>query len=312
MNPRLPKLRPIAIKHRFSILQLGRGRLHVEDSAFVWIDVDANRHQIPLGKVTCIMLEPGSSVTHEAIALAARAGTLLLWIGEGGTRLYSAGQPGGARSDKLLYQAKLALEPSLALKVVRKMFELRFDKPAPKKRSIEQLRAEEGNRVKAQYKYLAAQYGFQWRGRRYDPNVWKDGDLINRCISVSTACLYGVTEAAILAAGYAPALGFLHTGKPRSFVYDIADLFKFSHVLPVAFHTAQIVKENGSDQKTAEQLVRYGCRDTFRSTRLLRKLIPTIEDVLAAGDIQPPPPEDYQILPAIPNPEVTGDDGHRH
>jgi CRISPR/Cas system-associated endonuclease Cas1 len=72
------------------------------------------------------MLEPGTRVSHAACALAARVGTLLVWIGEAGVRLYSAGQPGGARSDRLLYQAKLALDDELRLKVVRKMYALRF------------------------------------------------------------------------------------------------------------------------------------------------------------------------------------------
>jgi len=58
--------------------------------------------------------------------LAAITGTLLISVGEAGVRLYSSGQPGGARSDKLLYQAKLALDENLDLKVVRKMFEIRF------------------------------------------------------------------------------------------------------------------------------------------------------------------------------------------
>jgi CRISPR-associated protein Cas1 len=47
-------------------------------------------------------------------------------VGEAGVRLYSSGQPGGAGSDKLLYQANLALDENLRLKVVRKMFEMRF------------------------------------------------------------------------------------------------------------------------------------------------------------------------------------------
>ena len=51
-------------------------------------------------------------------------GTLLVWVGEAGVRLYAAGQPGGARSDRLLYQAKLALDDDARLKVVRKMYEL--------------------------------------------------------------------------------------------------------------------------------------------------------------------------------------------
>jgi len=51
----------------------------------------------------------------------------------------------------------------------------------------------------------------------------------------SHCVLYGLAEAAVLAAGYATAIGFLHTGKPLSFVYDVADIFKFETVVPVAF-----------------------------------------------------------------------------
>ena len=77
--------------------------------------------QIPVGGVACLFLEPGTTVTHAALALAADCGTLMVWVGEGGVRLYSAGQPGGARADRLLYQARLALDDELRLKVVRAM-----------------------------------------------------------------------------------------------------------------------------------------------------------------------------------------------
>jgi CRISP-associated protein Cas1 len=60
--------------------------------------------------------------------------------------------------------------------------------------------------------------GVKWDGRRNDPSDWSNGDIVKQCISAATACLNGVTEAAILAAGYAPAIGFLHSGKPLSFV----------------------------------------------------------------------------------------------
>lgn len=307
----LPSVKPISIKHRLSFLWLEKGHLHVEDGAFNWIDHEGTRVQIPVGQVTCIMLEPGTRITHAAIALAAQSGTLLSWVGEGGVRLYSCGQPGGARSDKLLYQAKLELDDELRLKVVREMFSIRFGK-APQNRSVDQLRSMEGDRVKKLYKLIARQYGLEWHGRKYDPKKWADGDLINRSISVSTACLYGITEAAVLAAGYAPAIGFLHTGKPRSFVYDIADLFKFETVIPVAFRCAAAIKKSKGDLPTAERLVRYGCRDNFRQTKILAKLIPTIERVLAAGEIPLPTPSEDQVLPAIPEEDPTGDDGHRY
>ena len=173
-----------------------------------------------------------------AIKLAAQVGTLLVWVGEAGVRVYASGQPGGARADRLLYQASLALDDTLRLKVVRKMYEFRFGEEPPQRRSVEQLRGIEGARVKKLYQLLAQRHGVTWQGRHYDPKDWNKGDIANQCLSAATACLYGITEAAILAAGYAPAVGFIHTGKPLSFVYDIADLFKFDTVVPVAFKIA--------------------------------------------------------------------------
>lgn len=102
------------------------------------------------------MLEPGTRVSHAAVAMAAEVGCLLIWVGEGGVRLYSAGQPGGARADRLLYQARLA------------MYKYRFKEEPPLRRSIQQLRGIEGARVRELYKMLAKQYGVTWKGRNYD------------------------------------------------------------------------------------------------------------------------------------------------
>jgi len=298
-------LKPILIKDRNSMIFVGMGQIDVKDGAFVVIDKNGERLHIPIGSVVCIMLEPGTRVSHAAIKLAATTGTLIIWVGEAGVRLYSAGQPGGARSDKLLYQAKLALDETLRLKVVRKMFELRFGEPAPERRSVDQLRGIEGARVRKTYQLLAKKYNVEWNGRRYDPKDWNKGDTINQCISAATSCLYGISEAAILAAGYAPAIGFLHTGKPLSFVYDIADIIKFETVVPVAFKVAA-KKSHRPDRD-----VRIACREAFRSSKILKRIIPLIEDVLSAGDIEPPKPYGDAQPPAIPEPQSIGDDGHR-
>ena len=151
----LPPLRPIPIKDRSSILFLEKGRLDVLDGAFVLVDKAGVRVHIPVGGVVCSMLEPGTRVSHAAVALAARAGTLLIWVGEAGVRLYAAGQPGGARADRLLYQARLALDDEARLRVVRKMYALRFQEDAPARRSVDQLRGIEGARVREMYKALA-------------------------------------------------------------------------------------------------------------------------------------------------------------
>jgi CRISPR-associated protein Cas1 len=293
------------MKDRVSMIFISYGQIDVLDGAFVVIDQNGVRTHIPVGSVACLMLEPGTRVSHAAVKLASTTGTLLVWVGEAGVRVYASGQPGGARSDRLLYQAKLALDDDLRLKVVRKMYEVRFKEKAPARRSIEQLRGIEGARVRETYKLLARQYGVEWKARNYDRDDWDAADIPNRCLSSATSCLYGITEAAVLAAGYAPAVGFIHTGKPLSFVYDVADLVKFDTVVPVAFKIA------ARSPHQPDREVRLACRDMFRQTDLLSKLIPLIEEVLSAGEIQPPQAPPESVPPAIPEPQSLGDAGHR-
>jgi CRISP-associated protein Cas1 len=304
-EPILPPLKPIPIKDRISVAYVEKGNLDVLDGAFVVVDKNGVRTHIPVGGLVCLMLEPGTRVSHAAVTLASRVGCLLVWIGDGGVRLYASGQPGGARADRLLYQAKLALDDEARLKVVRKMYEVRFKEKPPEKRSIDQLRGIEAVRVRKMYELFARQYGVKWRARNYDHDEWESGDIPNRCLSSATACLYGVSEAAILAAGYAPAVGFIHTGKPQSFVYDIADLFKFETVVPMAFRIA------ARNPKEPEREVRVACRDAFRQSRVLHRIIPMIEQVLSAGGLPFPRHPEESIAPAIPNKEGIGDAGHR-
>jgi CRISPR-associated protein Cas1 len=301
----LPPLKPLPIKDRISVVYVERGNLDVLDGAFVVVDKTGVRTHLPVGGVACLMLEPGTRVSHASVVLAARVGCLLVWIGEAGVRMYAAGQPGGARADRLLYQAKLALDDTSRLKVVRKMYAIRFKEEPPERRSVDQLRGIEGVRVRKMYELLARQHGVEWKHRNYDHTEWGSGDVPNRCLSSATACLYGICEAAILAAGYAPAVGFIHTGKPQSFVYDVADIFKFDTVVPVAFRIASRHPRN------PERDVRLACRDAFRQSKLLHRIIPTIEQVLAAGGLEVPKAHEEAVEPAIPNKEGLGDAGHR-
>ena len=180
-----------------------------------------------------------------------------------------------------------------------------LNEPAPTKRSIDQLRGIEGARVRKSYALLAQRYGVSWKRRNYDTSNWDAGDVPNRCLSAATSCLYGITEAAVLAAGYSPSLGFIHWGKALSFVYDIADIFKFETVVPIAFKIAARHPLNPARE------VRLACRDSFRENKTLSKIIPLINEVLKSGEIIPPkiPPE--SVLPAIPTAENIGEIGHR-
>lgn len=308
--PGLPPPRPIPLKDRASLVFVERAQLDVQDGAFVAVNADGTRTQIPVGGLAGIMLEPGARISHAAVALASRVGTLITWVGEAGVRLYSAGQPGGARADRLLWQASIALNDEARLRVVRRMYAIRFGEDAPQRRSINQLRGIEGVRVRESYALLAQQYGVDWKRRRYDVADWEAGDIPNRCLSAATACLHGLTEAAVLAAGYAPAIGFLHTGKPLSFVYDIADLWKLQTVVPEAFRIAGQAARGKLDM-APDRAVRLACRDSFRKSGLLAKLIPQIEEVLAAGELPRPAPPPEALGPAFDDGEAGGDAGHR-
>ena len=234
----------IPIKDRSTYITVEYASIDVEDGAFALIDSRGVRLRLPIGSVTCILLGPGTTVTHAAIRLAAEVRCLLIWIGESGVRLYSAGMPGGHRCDRLLVQAGCALNPEKRSKVIRRMYRYRFGEDYSEEMSPEQMRGKEAYRVKSKYRALSEEYGIKWNGRRYDSNNWASADPVNRCISAATSCLYGLCEAAILIAGYSPAIGFIHNGRPRSFVYDVADLLKFETVVPLAF---KVASERGVD-----------------------------------------------------------------
>jgi len=92
---------------------------------------------------------------------------------------------------------------------------------------------------------------------------------------------------------YSPALGFIHTGKQLSFVYDIADLYKVDLTVPLAF---RIAKESPPQH---ERAVRLACRDIFRETKLVEKIIPDIRLALGEpGDIEASEFDADEALPA--------------
>jgi len=267
----------IPLRERQPFLYLRYGCLDVQDGAVVLSDQNGVRVQVPVGTLACVMLEPGTTVTHAAVAMCADVDCLLVWCGEGGVRFYSAGQPGGARADKLLFQLQLASQPAQRLRVVREMFRRRFAGDVPDRRGVDQLRGIEGTRVRARYAELAREYGVPWSGRQYDPKEWSQSNDINRAISSSNAALYALTESAVLVAGYSPAVGFLHVGRPLSFVYDIADLYKFEVSVPVAF---AVVRDGAAE---VEREVRRRLRTAFVSSRLMERIIDDIESLLEAG-----------------------------
>lgn len=260
-------MHPIPVSERISIIYADKGCLEQDGYQLVLRDSQSCM-AIPVGKTTVILLGTGSSVTHAAVRLCAKEGCLLLWGGESGVRLYAAGNPRSS-ANNLVHQACLFANQSKRLEIARRIFRLMFEEDAPAQRSIEQLRGLEGGRVKQLYDWFAKQYGVEWGGKKNDLSC-----PINAALAGANAALYGVTEAVILALGYSPAIGFVHSGDPRSFVFDVADTIKFTTVTPLAFQLAKDGIEN------MEHRSRIACRDMFVRERVMDKIVTNVQEIL--------------------------------
>lgn len=229
---------------------------------------------IPIANLSVLMLGPGTSITHAAIKALADNGCTVLWCGEDATRFYAQGTGETRKAYHLLRQAELASDPVKRTQVVIRMYRHRFQETLPDHLSLPQIRGLEGVRVREAYAQASREYGVEWKGRNYDRNNWVNSDPVNRALSAANALLNGLCHAGIVSGGYSPALGFIHTGKQLSFVYDIADLYKADLTIPLAF---RIVAESPAK---VESRVRQACREAFRQVKLMENILPDIAALL--------------------------------
>lgn len=248
---------------------------------------------VPCASLALLMLGPGTTITHAAIDALAENNCLVAWCGEQGVRFYACGV-GGTRSARgIIHQAWLVSDPNRRMEVIRRMYQKRFPEPLSPDLSIEQIRGLEGARVRDAYAAASREFGVPWSGRFYDRSNWNAAEPVNRALSAANAALYGVCHAAILSLGYSPALGFIHTGKQLSFVYDVADLYKTEITIPIAFQTARDCTAQ------LEREVRIRCRDRFREARLLPRIVDDLQELLGQpSDTEFGPDSD----PAMPTP----------
>ena len=264
----LPKVRD-----SWSHLYVEHCKIDQDEKAIAVHDLNG-RVPVPCATLTLLMLGPGSTISHAAIRSLADNGCMVAWCGEEGVRFYAQGMGETRSSRSLLRQAWLCTDPARRLAVVRRMYQLRFKEPLDDILTLEQIRGREGVRVRETYAQASRETGVKWEGRSYERGNWKKADTVNRALSCANSCLYGITHAAIVSAGYSPALGFIHTGKMLSFVYDIADLYKTSTTIPVAFRAA------ADGDTDLERRVRHACRDAFHNQHVLQRLVPDIDRTL--------------------------------
>lgn len=282
------------VEDRLSTVYLSHGQVDREDNAICLVRETGTVH-VPTAMVAALLLGPGTTITHAAVNLLADSGTSVLWVGEQGVRLYAAGHATSRTSRLLQRQAWLVSSPQRRLGVARRMYDMRFEGEDTSRLTMQQLRGREGARVRASYRVHSERTGVPWNGRQYRAgDAYAAGDDVNRMLSAANASLYGVTHAAVTALGCSAGLGFVHTGHAQAFVHDIADLFKASVTIPLAFDTV-------AAGKSTEAAARHAVRDRIKESSLLPAIVRAVYHLLL-DEVQnqlPDPTQDQDEGPLL-------------
>lgn len=271
---------------RHGLMWLGRGQISVEKGTLRFVtggydELPAGDYAIPYQMVSCFVLQPGTSVTHDVLRLLARHGCGLVAVGEGGVRFYASMPAGPDRSARARRQTELWADPDRRKDVVGQMYRWRLGED-PGVGDLNALRGIEGARVKESYKLAAQKYGVRWRGRRYDRNDPTSTDAPNQAINHASSALQAAAMVAVAATGTIPQLGFIHEDSGISLPLDVADLYREEILLPVAFGAVRD-REKRPDQKL-ERLVRRRAVTVFRREKVVTRMIDRIKELFDGDD----------------------------
>lgn len=265
------------VKDKYPFLYLERGRLEIDDSSIKWIDSENNVVPLPVATLNALLLGPGTSITHEAVKTAVAANCSVCWVGEDSLLFYAAGFLPTADTRNLKQQIELASDAQKALEVARRMFARRFPDAELDGKSLKEMMGMEGHRVRALYQQKAEEYQVGWKGRQFTPGKFELGDVTNQVLTATNAALYGILCSAVHSMGYSPHIGFIHSGSPLPFVYDLADLYKEQLCIDLAFSLTRELAGRYDKHK-----VSAGFRRRVLETDLLAKVGDDILDIFGA------------------------------
>ncbi len=290
MGARPPELADLVrVQDRLTFIYLERCQIHRDANAITSTDERGIIH-IPAATLGALLLGPGTTVSQQAMVLMAESGSTVVWVGEEGVRYYAHGRSLSHSSRLLEAQARLMVNERSRLRVAREMYAMRFEGEDVKGLTMQQLRGREGARVRRAYRENAARTGVPWTKREYDVEDFEGSDYVNQALSAANTSLYGVVHSVIVALGCAPGLGFVHTGHTRSFVYDIADLYKADLTIPLAFDlAAQKPLDVGAEARRA-------LRDLMHGGAFLDRCVRDIRHLLLEDDTEPDPADDVVEL----------------
>ena len=265
------------LENRISFLYVERATVNRDGNALTITD-DRGIAHVPATALAVLLLGPGTRATYAAMALLGDAGTSVVWVGERGVRFYAQGRPPAKSSRCAEKQAEIVTHQRKRLDCAKRMYSLRFPGEDLEGLSMAQLRGREGARMKRVYAEESRRTGVYWDRRSYDPNDFESSSPINQALTAASAALYGVSHAVVAGLGFVPALGVVHTGTDRSFVYDIADLYKAEIAIPAAFDA--VAANSGQPSVEVRRLV----RDLVVSSRLMPRMVKDIKYIMDVDD----------------------------
>jgi CRISPR-associated protein Cas1 len=266
------------VKDKYPFLYLERGRLEIDDSSVKWIDAENNVVPLPVATLNALLLGPGTTVTHDAIKTAVSANCAVCWVGEDSLLFYAAGFLPTADTRNLKQQIELSANPEKSLEVARRMYARRFPDAELSGKNLKEMMGMEGYRVRALYQQKAEEYQVGWKGRTFTPGKFDLSDITNQVLTASNAALYGILCSAVHSMGYSPHIGFIHSGSPLPFVYDLSDLYKEDLCIDLAFALTRDMAGRYDKHKVSAAF-----RQRVIEMDLLAKLADDIPDVLGVG-----------------------------
>lgn len=266
------------VKDKYPFIYLERGRLEVDDSSIKWVDADNHVVPLPVATLNALLLGPGTTITHEAVKTATAANCAVCWVGEDSLLFYAAGFLPTSDTRNFKLQVSLSADPDKSLEVARRMFARRFPDADLEGKTLKEMMGMEGHRVRTLYQQKALEYQVGWKGRNFIPNKFEASDLTNQIITAANAALYGILSSAVHSMGYSPHIGFIHSGSPLPFVYDLADLYKEELCIDLAFFLTRDLAGRYDKYKVAAQF-----RERVIKIDLLARLADDIVAVLGSG-----------------------------
>lgn len=249
--------------------------MEVDDSSVKWIDSQNFIVRLPIATIGTVLFGPGTSITHEAVKVLSAANTTLCWVGEDSLLFYSVSHSPTSNTRNMRFQMELASNESKRVEIARRMFFNRFPDTDISDARISDLMGMEGHRVRKFYEEKAEEYGVGWKGRSYVPGKFEMSDITNKILTAANTALYSITLSVVISMGFSPHIGFIHTGSPLPFIYDIADLYKAELCVDFAF---KMTAKSGGLYDRIEILEKF--RETVSEYLLLEKMPNDINQIL--------------------------------